>query len=162
MNGELESGDTSDGLTRRLVIVNFLTQFVDYPDPKNPYQRQKNVDILDELQVELNSGGIFNWAYAGYQLLNTVGYFTETNDQEQLLTDFKRSSNPILVFYEDTHEKFGSRITNAELYKLYLQWCVDNGEKSRTSIAFHREFKSVAKNDYEPFRTTHERGYVKK
>lgn len=162
MNGQLESGDTSDGLTRRLIIVNFLTQFVDYPDPNNPYERQKDVDIIDRLSVELNSGGIFNWAYAGYQLLSTVGYFTETNDQEQLLTDFKRSSNPILVFYEDYLEKIPSEVTNGELYKLYLQWCVDNGERSRTSIAFHREFKMVAKNDYEPFRTTTERGYSKK
>lgn len=162
MNGQLESGDTSEGLTRRLIIVSFMTQFVDYPNPKNPYERQKDVDIIDRLQEELQTGGIFNWAYAGYKLLSTVGYFTETSDQEQLISDFKRSSNPILVFYEDYREKIPSDVTNGELYKLYLQWCVDNGEKSRTSIAFHREFKIVSQRDYEPYRTNAERGYRRK
>lgn len=149
MNGQLESGDTSDGLTRRLIIVNFLTQFVDYPDPKNPYERLKDVDIIDRLSVELNSGGIFNWAYAGYQLLNTVGYFTETNDQEQLLTDFKRSSNPILVFWEDNYaDSEQTEILYEQIYADYLTWCGTVGERPTSSQKFHTEIKNLTKNRY--------------
>lgn len=161
MNGQLTSSDTSDGLTRRLIIVDFKTQFVDFPDSSDPYQRQKNVDIIDSLITELQSGGIFNWVYEGYKLLSTVGYFTETSDQEALISDFKRASNPVLVFYE---EKFShpESITNSAVYGDYCQWCSDNGEKTLSSIAFHREFKSVAKRDYEPFRSKFERGYRRK
>ena len=161
MNGQLSSSDTSDGLTRRLVIVDFRVSFVDFPDPNNPYERLKNVDIMDELSRELSSGGIFNWVYEGYKLLNTVGYFTETNDQEELISEFKRSSNPVLVYYE---EKFShpEAITNSAVYSDYCQWCSDNGEKNLSSIAFHREFKSVSKRDYDPYRNTVERGYRKK
>lgn len=161
MNGQLTSGDTSDGLTRRLVIVDFKTQFVDFPDPSDPYQRLKNVDIMDDLYEELHSGGIFNWAYQGYKLLSVVGYFTETNDQEELISEFRRSSNPVLVYYE---EKFShpESITNSAVYKDYCQWCTDNGEKIMTAIAFHREFKSVSKREYEPFRSKIERGYKRK
>lgn len=159
-NNQLASGDTSDGLTRRLVMVDFKVSFVDNPDPNDPYQRQKNIHILDELTSELNSGGIFNWAYAGYQLLRAVGYFTETADQTQLIQDFKRSSNPILVFWEDHHGEFGSEISNQALYRdKYFQWCSDNGEKTISSIAFHREFKKVSNRVYEPYRTSKERGY---
>jgi P4 family phage/plasmid primase-like protien len=159
-NNQLASGDTSDGLTRRLVMVDFKVSFVDNPDPNDPYQRQKNVDILDELTGELHSGGIFNWAYAGYQLLRTVGYFTETHDQTQLIQDFKRSSNPILVFWEDHHGNFGDEISNHDLYRNhYFQWCSDNGEKTVSSITFHREFKKVSSRVYEPYRTSKERGY---
>ena len=160
MNGQLESGDTSDGLARRLIIVNFLTQFVDYPDPNDPYQRQKDVDILDRLLLELQSGGIFNWVYSGYQLLKTVGYFTETYDQEELLNDFKRASNPVLVFYEDYD--CPDSVSNADLYNDYRQWCVDVGERAMTAIAFHREFKNVARREYEPYRSKKERGYRRK
>ena len=160
MNGQLSSSDTSDGLTRRLIIVDFKTQFVDFPDPNNPYERQKNVDIMDELTHELQSGGIFNWVYDGYKLLNAVGYFTETNDQAELIQEFKRSSNPILQFYE---EKIAPHrpveIKNKQLYADYKMWCVENGYDSRTSNVFHREFKNVAKHDYESFRTASERGY---
>lgn len=159
-NSQLSSGDTSEGLTRRLILVDFKVSFVDNPNPDNPYERQKNVDILGELTKELHSGGIFNWAYAGYQLLRTVGYFTETADQTQLIQEFKRASNPILVFWEDNHGDFGDEISNQALYRdNYLQWCVDNGEKSLPSVAFHREFKKVSGKDYESYRTSKERGY---
>lgn len=159
-NNQLASGDTSDGLTRRLVMVDFKVSFVDNPDPNDSYQRQKNINILDELTGELHSGGIFNWAYEGYKLLRAVGYFTETHDQTQLIQDFKRSSNPILVFWEDHHGDFGDSISNQDLYrKHYFQWCSDNGEKTVSSIAFHREFKKVSSKDYEPYRTKTERGY---
>lgn len=159
MNGQLSSGDTSDGLTRRLIIIDFLVSFVDFPDPNNPYERSKDVDILDKLTDELNSGGIFNWAYDGYNLLKTVGYFTETNDQEALLQDFKRASNPILVFYEERNQTFENPITNQKLYDNYRQWCIDSGEKAVSGIAFHKEFKNVSKREFESYRNKQGRGY---
>lgn len=158
-NGQLASGDTSDGLTRRLVLVDFKVSFVDNPDPNNPYERQKNIHILDSLNRELQSGGIFNWAYEGYKLLKTVGYFTETNDQEQLLQDFKRSSNPVLRFWEDEHHKFESSVSNGDMYYKYSQWCALNGEKPLRSVTFHTELKQVSKRVFEPYRTSKERGY---
>lgn len=159
-NSQLSSGDTSDGLTRRLIMVDFKVSFVDNPDPHDPYQRQKNVDILDSLTQELNSGGVFNWAYEGYKLLRQVGYFTETNDQQTLLEDFKRSSNPILVFFEEEIlPSLPQELKNKQLYSDYKQWCVENSYTPRVSNSFHREFKKVSQRHYESFRTNSERGY---
>ena len=159
-NSQLSSGDTSDGLTRRLIMVDFKVSFVDNPDPADPYQRQKNVDILDSLTAELNSGGVFNWAYEGYKLLRSVGYFTETNDQQTLLEDFKRSSNPILVFYEEeVLPHLPAELKNKQLYSDYKLWCVENSYNPKTSNSFHREFKKVSQRHYESFRTNSERGY---
>ena len=150
MNGQLTSSDTSDGLTRRLVIVDFVVSFVDFPDPDNPYERQKDVDIIDSLIHELNTGGIFNWAYEGYKLLNTVGYFTETNDQAELLEEFKRASNPILVFWDDY---FGDNkqyeILYDQVYGDYISWCATVGESTVSSQRFHAELKKLVKNRYE-------------
>lgn len=159
-NAQLSSGDTSEGLTRRLIMIDFKVSFVDDPDPDDPYQRQKDVDILDSLSAELSSGGVFNWAYEGYKLLRAVGYFTETADQTQLIEDFKRSSNPILVFWEDySMHDCPATIGNTELYRDYQQWCVDNGERGVTSSVFHKEFRKVSGRVYEPYRTKNERGY---
>jgi phage/plasmid-associated DNA primase len=163
MNGQLTSSDTSDGLTRRLVIVDFPVSFVDFPDPSNPYERLKDVDIAEKLNAELHSGGIFNWVYAGYKLLGTVNYFTETNDQEELLNEFKRASNPVLRFYEEEIlTDLPESIDNTTLYGKYKQWCCDSGEAAVSSISFHREFKSVSKSEYTAYRTSKERGYRKK
>jgi P4 family phage/plasmid primase-like protien len=148
-NNQLSSGDTSDGLTRRLVMVDFKVSFVDNPDSGDPYQRQKNIDILDELTVELQSGGIFNWAYEGYKLLRTVGYFTETADQTQLLHDFKRASNPVLVFWEESEHR-PAEYDYQQAYSDYVSWCGANGHKPFTSQKFHAEYRKITAKTYEP------------
>ena len=150
MNNQLKSGDTSDGLTRRLVIVDFVVSFVDFPDPNNPYQKLKDVDVIDRLTDELNSGGIFNWVYNGYKLLSAVGYFTETNDQETLIEDFKRASNPVRVFWEDCYEEEKPmEILYDQAYADYIKWCATVGERVESSQKFHTEFKKIVKNDYD-------------
>jgi P4 family phage/plasmid primase-like protien len=156
-NGQLQSGDTSDGLTRRLVLIDFKMRFVDNPNPGDSYERRKDIHILDKLSAEVQSGAVFNWVYAGYNMLRTVGYFTETADQLVLLEDFKRASNPILLFFEDMERK--PEYDNSEIYRDYRQWCDDNGHRPMASNTFHREFKRVAEQDYESFRTNKNRGY---
>ena len=158
-NGQLASGDTSEGLTRRLIIIDFKMKFVDFPDPSDPYQRQKNTNIIDDLANEVASGGVFNWAYAGYKLLRAVGYFTETDDQLSLIEDFKQASNPVLVFYDDCRAALGDEFTNQTVYSRYCQWCTDSNERTLSARAFHREFKRVAERDYDSYRTKTERGY---
>lgn len=156
-NSQLSSDDTSEGLARRLILIDFKMRFVDNPDPNDPYERQKDIHILDSITAELQSGGVFNWVYAGYKLLRAVGYFTETNDQAELLQDFKRSSNPILLYFEDMERK--PEWTNSGIYHNYRQWCEDNGHQPKSSNVFHREFKTVANRVYEQYRTNRERGY---
>lgn len=148
-NSQLSSGDTSDGLTRRLIMVDFKVSFVDNPDPSDPLQRPKNINILDSLSDELNSGGIFNWCYEGYKLLRAVGYFTETDDQAALLHDFKRSSNPVLQFWEE-FESFPTEYDYQQAYSDYSAWCDENGCRPENSLKFHREFQKISAKQYEP------------
>ena len=148
-NSQLSSGDTSEGLTRRLIIVDFKVSFVDNPDPNDPYQRLKNVDILQDITQELHSGGIFNWAYEGYKLLRTVGYFTETADQTQLLHDFKRASNPVLVFWEESDYR-PAEYDYQQAYSDYSKWCLENGQRPETSQKFHSEYRKITSKYYEP------------
>lgn len=148
-NSQLSSGDTSEGLTRRLIMVDFKVSFVDNPNPNDPYQRQKDINVLDNLISELNSGGIFNWAYEGYKLLQAVGYFTETNDQTQLIQEFRRSSNPVLMFWEESDYR-PAEYDYQQAYSDYSQWCIQNGHKPVTSQKFHSEYKKVSAIQYEP------------
>jgi putative DNA primase/helicase len=148
-NDQLSSGDTSEGLTRRLIMVHFKVSFVDNPDPNDPYQKPKDINILDSLSEELISGGIFNWAYDGYKLLRAVGYFTETHDQTELIQDFKRSSNPVLVFWEESDHR-PSEYDYQQVYSDYVAWCADNGYKPTTSLKFHSEYRRVSSKHYDP------------
>ena len=147
-NSQLSSEDTSDGLTRRLILVDFKVSFVDSPDPNDPYQRPKDINVLDSLTQELHSGGIFNWAYEGYKLLRAVGYFTETADQEQLLQDFRRSSNPVLLFWEESDHR-PDEYDYQQAYSDYVFWCNANGHKPFTSQKFHAEYRKITAKHYE-------------
>lgn len=162
-NDQLQSDDTSNGLARRLILIDFKMSFVDNPDPNDPYQRVKDIHILNKLTEELQSGGIFNWAYSGYKLLQAVGYFTETDNQAELINDFKRSSNPVLLFFEDFFtENDIQEISNKQVYSDYQSWCSANGYRAMPSNRFYREFRNVSSKDYEPYRTAKERGYKRK
>lgn len=165
-NGQLRSSDTSDGLARRLVIIDFPCKFVDFPDKDDPYQYEKDVNLFDKLLDELP--GIFNWAYQGYKDLIMYNRFTETDEHEQLMKAFRQASNPVEVFVEELLDNPPMRISRADLYRDYRFWCENNGHKPLSSTKFHPEFRKRTGKVYEEYEETvrtekgprKERGYA--
>lgn len=127
------------GLDRRLQFIHFPCQYVDFPDPSNPRQKPKDVNILYKLSRELP--GIFNWAYSGYKLLNAVGYFTDAPEQEEFLHQFQRTSNPIMVFCEDND--FHGTVSRDEIYSRYTYWCEQTGHKFLSRERFMPKFREA-------------------
>lgn len=136
-----------EGLDRRLYFVDFPCKFVDFPDPSDPLQKEADRDIIPKLLKELP--GIFNWAYEGYKMLNTVKYFTETDEQEYYMQRFKETSNPITVFIEDCDHLFSGMIERGRLYEEYVNWCSANGHKPKASSNFFADFCSILGNKIE-------------
>ena len=133
----LPTAEIVNGLNRRLRFVNFPCQYVETPDPKNRKQKRRDVDIMTKLTAELP--GIFNWAYEGYKMLCTVGYFTETPEQEAFLKQFEQTSNPVLVFCED-HDFVGTE-TRENIYYWYTLWCTNTGHKPLSREKFLPKFR---------------------
>jgi P4 family phage/plasmid primase-like protien len=148
-NGQLKSSDTSDGLARRLVIIDFPCKFVDTPQKGDPYQKQKDVNLAPKLLTELS--GIFNWAYQGYKDLLFFGSFTETDEHQGLMKAFRQASNPVEVFFEDFMDDPPKTISRKTLYFDYAKWCESNGHKALASTRFHPEFRKVAKGVYDEY-----------
>jgi phage/plasmid-associated DNA primase len=88
--------------------------------------------------------GIFNWAYAGYQLLNTVGYFTDTPEQADITRQFEEVSDPISVFCEDF--EFSGERTRDEIYRWYRDWCELTGHKVMSRERFIPRFRDCMKD----------------
>lgn len=148
-NSQLKSSDTSDGLARRLIIINFPCKFVDFPDKDDPLQHEKDIYLYDKLMQELP--GIFNWAYQGYKDLLRFGGFTETDEHEQLMRAFRRASNPVEVFVADMLDNPPRSILRTDLYRDYRNWCEDNGHKPLSSTKFYSEFERCTRKVYMPF-----------
>ena len=131
-----------EGLNRRLRFIEFPCSFVDFPDKNDRRQKPKDVGIVGKLLTELP--GIFNWAYEGYKLLSTVGYFTDTPEQSEITRTFEEMSDPISVFCGDY--EFEGEKTRDEVYYQYQQWCEQTGHKSMSRERFIPQFRSCMKD----------------
>lgn len=133
----LPTAEIINGLNRRMQFIDFPCQYVETPDPKNPKQRRRDINIVPKLYAELP--GIFNWAYAGYKLLNTVGYFTDTPEQATLMEQFEQTSNPISVFCEE--QEFEGTVKRDTIYYWYTLWCENTGHKPLSRERFVPKFR---------------------
>ena len=133
----LPTAEIINGLNRRMQFIDFPCQYVETPDPKNPKQRRRDINIVPKLYAELP--GIFNWAYAGYKLLNTVGYFTDTPEQATLMEQFEQTSNPISVFCEE--QEFEGTVKRDTIYYWYTLWCEHTGHKPLSRERFMPKFR---------------------
>ena len=135
----MPTAEIVNGLNRRMQFVDFPCQYVETPDPSNPKQRQRDINLVTKLNAELP--GIFNWAYSGYKLLRTVGYFTDAPEQDEFIKQFEQTSNPVLVFCDDHSDKFHGTIQRKEIYDWYKWWCEDTGHKPLSREKFIPKFR---------------------
>jgi putative DNA primase/helicase len=120
-------------------FVDFPCQYVETPDPNNPKQKPRDIDIIKKLDAELP--GIFNWAYAGYKLLRQVGYFTDAPEQAEFIQQFEQTSNPVLVFCED--QSFYGTKTRDDVYVMYKLWCEQTGHRPLSREKFLPKFRDA-------------------
>lgn len=132
----IPSADVVNGLSRRFLFIDFPCMYVETPDPSKPKQKRRDINLLPKLLEELP--GIFNWAYAGYKLLRTVGYFTEPPEHDVLMKQFETVSNPVSVFCDD-HD-FDGEMSRQSIYNVYKEWCEDTGHRPLSREKFFPKF----------------------
>ena len=133
----LPTAEIINGLNRRMQFIDFPCQFVETPDPSNPKQKPRDINVVKKLNDELP--GIFNWAYEGYKLLMQVGYFTDTPEQQTLMHQFEQTSNPVMVFCED--REFNGTVSREDVYFWYTLWCEETGHKPLSRERFLPKFR---------------------
>jgi P4 family phage/plasmid primase-like protien len=135
----IPTAEIINGLSRRMLFIDFPCQYVETPDPKNPKQKPRDINLIPKLSKELS--GIFNWAYAGYKLLTTVNYFTDTPEQGTLLQQFEQTSNPVMVFCED--REFHGTQSRDDIYEWYTSWCERTGHRPLSREKFIPKFRDA-------------------
>lgn len=135
----MPTAEIINGLNRRMQFVDFPCRYVETPDPNDPKQKPRDINIIAKLTAELP--GIFNWAYSGYKLLRTVGYFTDAPEQDSLMQQFEQTSNPVLVFCDDYSDKFRGTIQRKDIYDWYKWWCDETGHKALSREKFIPKFR---------------------
>jgi P4 family phage/plasmid primase-like protien len=117
--------DKSVGYMRRWVIIDFLRQMVEHPNPR----------LAAELLAAERSG-IFNWMLAGAKRVSGQG-FTYTSDPEDLARRYVERSEPVVEFLEDCcEENFDSTVSSGAVFAAYNQWAKAKKKKRMGSKEF--------------------------
>lgn len=131
-NSFIKTNDTSRGFTRRIVFINFNETFEG---------KRANKNLTAELCEELP--GIFNRVYEGYKRLLANMEFTQTSENDEMIQDFLRISDPIEAFFQEEIPAYTGIWTSKELYTKYVEWCKGAGHLPTSRNKFTRAFKTI-------------------
>ncbi len=133
--------DKTDGVWRRLLFV---------PFEKVIPEDEQNINLADDLAAELP--GFFNFALEGMKSLAEKG-FVKPAKCINAVEDYKRMANPCRTFLQDNFETrdhdplfvTGTEAGTAcdETYRIYAQWCGNNGHRPTNSTNFGKDIKRI-------------------
>lgn len=122
---------------RRVIRVPFEVCFKENPDPKNPYERPLDADLIKKLRAEYS--GILAWLVRGCldwqkQGLNPPAIVTKSTK------DYQEDEDLALQFCTDCIEKDPIKfITAGALYLHFVEWCESTGDKPISNKAFSQK-----------------------
>jgi putative DNA primase/helicase len=123
------------GIWRRLIIIPFP---VNFDDPEHISKKDR---YLYDHFINKEAAGIFNWMIEGYRLWREQGVI-DSAPEIVLNTkqEYKKEMDIIAQFVEEccVIDEPKSKITSAELYAAYTQWCKDNGNHVKANRTFSR------------------------
>lgn len=144
-NNQTKFGDTSNGLSRRLIIIPLKADFRNKAD--------------ETLGIRLNNEEVYETllskAIQGLKRLMSNRKFTITREIENEITSYVYENNPVLQFVDQTYPNGifnnlpeASRITQ-NVYDMYLTFCRKNGFKQPlSSITLGQELKRLGFEKY--------------
>ncbi|UWD34042.1 DNA primase family protein [Mesomycoplasma molare] len=133
------TSEKSYGYFRRFLIVPFDAEFKGNNDDKN---------VLDKLLTKNNMNVLFNYAIEGLKRLREKGGFTESDKVNDILTEYERNNNSVVLYLENSVQhseeeiKAGLNIHDKAIFELYLdykQYCGDFGYKALSLVKFKEE-----------------------
>ena len=123
------------GIWRRLIIIPFP---VNFDDPEHINKKDR---YLYDHFINKEAAGIFNWMIEGYRLWREQGVI-DSAPEIVLNTkkEYKKEMDIIAQFIEEccVIDEPKTKITSAELYTAYTQWCKDNGNHFKANRTFSR------------------------
>lgn len=123
--------DKTGAVQRRLLIIPFNAKFSpDDPDFK-PH-------IKYDLRLKESMEYLILLGLEGLKRVLKNRSFTKSSKVEKELKEYEKTNNPIIGFYEDYETEIENEPT-AEVYKKYLEYCLNNSLQPLSHIEFSRQ-----------------------
>lgn len=131
--------DSSSATERRISVVQFNNNFRNNP---NTALRFSNGLLAKELS------GILNWMIEGEKMLRESKAFTVTAEQKGVLAEYREENSSVDGFMGECIEYGeGFNVSTRALYDEYKEYCIKDGRKFKSAIAFTKEMKALAKSN---------------
>lgn len=121
--------DTSDGLSRRLIIVPFNAKFSSKDPDYDPF-------IKDKLMTNESLEYLLLLGLQGLKRVLNNFEFTQVESVQKELQEYEKINNPILLFMDEY--KTENEPVNT-VYNNYNKWCYDCGMKPVNKTKFTKE-----------------------
>lgn len=132
------SVDKSDGLYRRLIIIELRKQFLG-----------SNADIFLAEKLKKELSGICNKLISAYKKALAAGIFKLPVTVEASVSRYKEESNTVERFFNDCVEVVeGASTPQPELYGAYKSYCEEYNEYVLSSIKFFRSLEVSTLKDF--------------
>ncbi|OQS45192.1 hypothetical protein B0T49_21800 [Chromobacterium violaceum] len=128
--------DESDGVWRRLLIVNWTVQF----DESN------KIDRLEEIIIEKELHLVVNWCLAGLQRLLKQGDFIVPAAVRVNTENQKEGSNTVLAYTQDHFVGFGQpgqTMSKEKIFEKYLSYCEEQGHTPCGNAEFWSRIRAI-------------------
>lgn len=129
--------DSSSATERRMSVVQFCNNFRDNP----------NIDLrfADGLLAQELSG-ILNWMLEGHRSLIREQKFVTTKEQQMLLSEYREENSSVDGFIASCLDFSPENMeTSTKLYGEYKDFCMKDGRKYKSAIAFTKELKAYGR-----------------
>lgn len=113
-------------------------------------EEDRDMHLKDKLRSELDA--IFLWALEGLKRLKENNYkFSECKSSNDLLKQYEKELNPMILFFEQCVIKCESthKENNKIIYNTYREWARANGMEGQAKISvqkFWKKFEEYAKS----------------
>jgi putative DNA primase/helicase len=125
--------DNTHAFYRRLIIIPFNRRFEG--EDADLYLGQRLLEELD---------GVFLWALRGLDRLRQQGHFTESEQADNALADYRRFNNPLVAFIEDCCRLDSDASTSKDtLYDEYKSYIQESGYSALGKETFFRELYAM-------------------
>jgi len=135
----------------------FFRRFLIIPYNQFISDNERDPELHSKI-IEKELSGILNWVILGLNRLTQQKYFTYSQAVEETLSTYKKESNSIIHFIEESNLKKSqnNRISTAMLYSSYLHFCELNSLNYHKKTEFSKMMKIL---NFENYRTSNERGF---